>query len=299
MRGEVQVIHSYNIDKAKWDRCVTGSANALIYANSTWLDHLADNWAGIVLNDYQAVMPVAWRKKWGIRYSYHVPFIQQLGIFSLAGNEDMKQFSDVLTSFCRYGVYPFNYANKVDAATAHTNFVLTLDRKNDELISGFSADVVQNIRKAERGELQYKPVKFDDAITIFREMIGLKTGVADEDFRRVWKLCGYLEKRGNLIVRAAIGRAGETLAVALLPNDGRRLYNIMNTALPEGRKAEANYFLLWEIWKEFESSGLVFDFEGSDIPGVREFYRKFGASNQPYFRLGFNRLPWPLKILRK
>jgi hypothetical protein len=63
----------------KWDRCINESSNALIYGTTTYLDHLADHWPGIVLNDYEMVMPVAWRKKLGIRYCYHVPFIQQFG----------------------------------------------------------------------------------------------------------------------------------------------------------------------------------------------------------------------------
>jgi hypothetical protein len=51
----------------------------------------------------------------------------------------------------------------------------------------------------------------------------------------------------------------------------------MNSTLPEGKKKEANYFLLSRLWMEFEGSGMIFDFEGSDIPGVKEFYKKFGG----------------------
>ena len=52
MKNEIAIIPSYNIDREKWDRCVNDSSNAIIYASSMYLDHLADNWTGIVLNDY-------------------------------------------------------------------------------------------------------------------------------------------------------------------------------------------------------------------------------------------------------
>ena len=68
MRYEISIVPSYKIDRKKWDACITKSSNGLIYASSLYLDHLADNWSGIIANDYDTVMPVVWRKKMGIRY---------------------------------------------------------------------------------------------------------------------------------------------------------------------------------------------------------------------------------------
>lgn len=299
MRDEITLVPSFSINRDKWNHCVNACSNALVYATSPWLDHLADNWSGLVLNDYDAVMPVAWRKKWGIHYSYHVPFIQQLGIYSLSGNTVPARFTKALFSFCRYGSYPFNFSNEVSGADAHTNFVLSLDGSYEQIAKGFSTDVLQNIKRAENAGLLYQDGDIDEAVDVFRELYSERFGEFEEPFQRLWKLCGYLSESGNLVVRSVRKPNGELLAAALLPKDGRRVYNILNSTSPEGKRVEANYFLLSQIWKEFERSGLLFDFEGSDIPGVREFYRKFGAVNQPYLRLGFNRLPWPIKFLKK
>jgi len=62
------------IDKVKWDACIRHSMNRLIYAESVYLDHMAVNWDAIVLNDYEAVMPLPWKKKLGIRYLYQPSF---------------------------------------------------------------------------------------------------------------------------------------------------------------------------------------------------------------------------------
>jgi hypothetical protein len=77
------------------------------------------------------------------------------------------------------------------------------------------------------------------------------------------------------------------------------LYNLMNSTTNAGRKTGANHFLFDEIFKEFAASNLVFDFEGSDIPGVKIFYEKFGAANQPYYRLHFNKLPPLIKWIKQ
>jgi hypothetical protein len=72
----------------------------------------------------------------------------------------------------------------------------------------------------------------------------------------------------------------------------------MNCTTLEGRKTEANHFLFDSILKEFAGSSLLFDFEGSDISGVKNFYEKFGTTNQPYCKLHFNNLPKVIKWIK-
>lgn len=298
MRDEIALIHSPEIDRSKWDACISSASNSLIYATSSWLDHLADNWSGLILNDYEAVMPVTWRKKYGIRYCYHVPFVQQLGIYGLRANTDGARFAKALLPFCRYGTYPFNYANSGMGDVPRTNFVLPLDRSYGEISVAFSGDVLQNIRRAENNGLHYEKATRQEGIEAYRDLYSDRIMVSDDTFSRMGKLCEFLSEGGNLIGRKAISANGEVLAIALLPSYGGRLYNIMNSTFPAGKKLEANYFLLSQLWKEHQLSGMVFDFEGSDIPGVKAFYRKFGATDQPYFHWRFNHLPWPLKMFK-
>nr|MBU9937149.1 hypothetical protein [Ferruginibacter sp.] len=69
------------IDKPKWDACIDGAYNGLIYAYSFYLDSMAKHWDALVLNDYEAVMPLTWNKKYGIHYLYQPPFTACLGVF--------------------------------------------------------------------------------------------------------------------------------------------------------------------------------------------------------------------------
>jgi hypothetical protein len=299
MRNEIEIIHSYNIDREKWDRCVNESSNAMIYAGSAYLDHLADNWTGLVVNDYEQVMPVAWRKKFGIRYSYQIPFLQQLGIFCGKKFPDENLFLKALFSVCRYGDYPFNFGNSIGGLESFVNFILPLDESYEEISKRFSVDVIQNIRRAAALELDYQKGEIGEAIYHYKRLYGRQTGVSDEQFEKFRKLCIFIGKNDKIIVRKVSSSGGSLLAIALLPADNKRIYNVMNSTLPDGKSSEANYYLLSRLWMEFEGTGMIFDFEGSDIPGVKEFYRKFGGVNQPYQKLHFNRLPWPVNLLRK
>ena len=73
----------------------------------------------------------------------------------------------------------------------------------------------------------------------------------------------------------------------------------MNTTTLKGRKTEANYFLIAQVLREWAGNDLLFDFEGSEIPGVALFYEKFGAQLQPYFHWHHNQLPPLLKWIKR
>ena len=62
MTGQIQYLQRQKINISKWDRCITMSGNGLIYGYSWWLDEMAENWDALVLNDYEAIMPLIWRE---------------------------------------------------------------------------------------------------------------------------------------------------------------------------------------------------------------------------------------------
>ncbi|MDP4600608.1 MAG: hypothetical protein NWS84_05650, partial [Polaribacter sp.] len=70
------------LDVEKYDLCIENSIQSRIYAFSWYLDIVADHWDVLVLNDYEAVMPLPWKKKFGLKYITQPYFCQQLGIFS-------------------------------------------------------------------------------------------------------------------------------------------------------------------------------------------------------------------------
>src|SRR5919107_951083 len=80
-QNQIRYISRSEIDTLKWDRCIQQAANGLIYGYTVYLDNMAAHWDGLVLNDYEAVMPLTWNKKYGFYYIYQ-PFLSAaLGVF--------------------------------------------------------------------------------------------------------------------------------------------------------------------------------------------------------------------------
>lgn len=299
-RPQIDIIPSHNIDGQKWNNCIESSSSPLIYAYTYYPDHMADNWHGIIINDYEAVMPVPWRKKYGIHYCYDAPFVQQLGCFAANGKDYTNLFTENLLKFCRYGDYNFNFQNNVSAAKQCTNYILDLSAGYENISKNYKDDLLNNLRKASKQSLHYAPGDHITAIAVYKELYGVRMpSISEKDYASFSRLCNYLQKRNSAVVRKVTDENNELLAIALLLKDKNRLYNLINSTTAAGRKAEANHFLFDEIFKEFAGSNLLFDFEGSDIPGVKSFYEKFGAVNQPYSRWHFNELPLFIKWLKK
>ena len=80
----IQYLPHAQINKTKWDACIAAAPNGLIYAHSWYLDEIIETWDALVMNDYESVMPLPYRKKYGVLYLFHPPFVAQLGLF---GNE--------------------------------------------------------------------------------------------------------------------------------------------------------------------------------------------------------------------
>src|ERR1700692_3437990 len=70
------------IDKRRWDEAIDRAFNGMIYAKSWYLDIVSPQWDALVSDDYRAVMPLTWRRKFGVYYLYQPFFTQQLGVFT-------------------------------------------------------------------------------------------------------------------------------------------------------------------------------------------------------------------------
>jgi hypothetical protein len=296
---KITYIKHADIDKEKWDRCIDQSANGLIYAHSFYLDSMSENWDALVQMDYEAVMPLTWKKKFGIFYLHQPAFTQQLGIF---GNNSWNE--NVIESFLNmaFKCFPFveinlNFGNIYKKATKQKcNLILPLNHSFEEIQKKFRKDFV---KKTIKSDLMYLPSNdFEDAILLFQKSNSKKISLSKNNYERFTQLCYLMSENGDLIVRKVTTREGELLSTAILFKDLKRIYYILSTTSEQGRKQQANYFLLYHVIKEFSERDLIFDFEGSEIQSIKAFFKKFGAVEQIYPFVRMNNLPFLQKQIK-
>lgn len=76
----IRVIKREAVEDEKWDGCVAASANGSAFVSTWFLDLICDDWEAIVLDDYDAVMPLPLRRQMGLKQVYHPSLLPYSGI---------------------------------------------------------------------------------------------------------------------------------------------------------------------------------------------------------------------------
>lgn len=307
---EIAYLTYQQINKSKWDACINKSINKLIYAESFYLDTITDNWDAIVLNDYEAVMPLIWKKKFGIKYLYQPAFFQQGGIFSSKQlqNEILQAFITTASQHFKFGEFTLNHLNLslntggLFTLKKRNNFIFQLGDSFNNISKGYSPYIKQRLKRVEKFKLQYSASKdYKKAINIYKKLY--KERLPDfkkKDYDNFENICTHYFNLNRLFVREVWSTDENTmLACVVLLKDENRLYNIASSIFPEGKKMLANYFLYDNIIKEFAEENIILDFEGSDVPGIAYFYKNWASANQQYPFIKWNLLPAPIKLIKR
>ncbi len=303
-KNSIHIIPSAEIDSTKWNEKIEIEENGLIYSTTTYLNTLTNDWCGVVVNDYEVIAAVPFRKKGFIQYCYTPNFIQQLGLIGPVNKETAKEIIATIKKKFRYGSMQFNFLNNptllFDTYVEKTNFILQLNKSFEEISMEYRKDLKGNLEKCKYQLLVYiKSINCETAIELYKGQYGIKMkNVNNSDYQMLIQYCKKnIQKKEQCFTRAIVNADDEILAIALLFKDEKRLYNIANTVTPKGRALFANHLLLSNIIEEFSKQELLFDFEGSMIPGIAAFYSAFGATQEAYFTHHYNNLPFPLSII--
>ncbi len=287
----IRIIPNHEIDREKWDQYIHDSLNGLIYAHSVYLDHMSEGWCALMDEESGSMMPLPLKRKFGITYSYQPPFVQQLGVFSKKelNQELIKSFLQRATGISKSVNLYLNFANSYPYTKERCNYILHLNRPFANIRKQFRDDL---ILKPLSLNLKYSESSVDEVLALYKEQILFtkNKNLSKESLNQFEKLSKSFLIPSEAFTRKVISPAGKTLSAALFFLDKRRIYYIMSANSTEGRTSSANAFLLHEAIREYAGKDMIFDFEGSEIPGVKFFFEKFSPLNQPYFQFTSNRL---------
>lgn len=289
--NNIRFLKRKEIDTQQWNGLINSSANSLPYALAWYLDAVAENWGGMVLNDFEAVMPLVWLRKFGIKCLYQPYYCQQLGVFS---PEPVS--AGVYSSFLNAAAGNFPYINinlNPSAALVANEFALA-QKKN--LLLALDKDYIL-LQKQYTGNHRRNIVKAGKAGLSFSNQCGLKAfqnfylqnvNRAKENFKprheKIFKkLTQTLTGNGQGVVYIATDSDNQLLAAIMLVAHKNRLTGIINSSSDAGKKQGAMHFLFDQIIQKFSASGLTLDFEGSSIATIARFYEGFGASEEIFY----------------
>jgi len=291
------------IDAVKYDNCVENAINSRIYAFSWYLDIVADNWDVLVLNDYDAVMPLPWRRKYFIKYVYPPCWTQQLGVFSinLISENLVQDFINAIPNRFKKVTIQFNSNNSISKeGQKKVNYVLFLDVSYDDIYKKYRKDRKDRLKKIiKENRISIGKVDVSEIIKLFEKNYQEKKILPVKDYKKLEKLASVLLSKGKIELEGVYNMNLELISGAIFLKDEKRVTYLFSASSLEGKKRQSSTLLINTMIKKNSDSHFIFDFEGSMIPGIASFYKSFGAERECYNNLRYNNFPSFLKLLKK
>lgn len=291
-----------NIDKKRWDECIDDSANHLIYGYSWYLDMVCENWDALVTDDYSAVFPLPYKKKFGVQYIYPPIFTQQLGMFyKKSCRFSIDDFLNNIPSKFRFIEIYLSSANlpKNSEVKSRNNYFIYLGNQYSDIRNNYSTRLKRNLKKAEQFDLTITPhADIIKILDIFRENKGDDLGLySDSEYKFFRRLFYSLEHKGHARSWGAYNKRNELIGGVIFFFDQKSAILIFSGLNEEGKTSRAMPKLIDHIISQYSGTELYLDFEGSMQEGLAHFYSSFGAELQHYWYYKKNRLPKVFRIL--
>jgi len=299
--AQLQYKRRHEIDNDKWNLCIETAPNGLIYAYSFYLDGTADNWDALILNDYEAVMPLPWRKKFGFYYLYQPFFSAQLGVFGNNMNANLvENFLKAIPSKFKLWEFSLNHQNifqlKRFRLFERVNFVLPLNEAYESLYTNYRENIKRNIKKSvQYGCHKKTDFDIDNVIELSRQQ---KHIASENEFQKFKNLYSLLKDKAASKTYGIFSDKNELIASCVFTYSHNRAYYILVGNHPNGRTLGASHALIDAFIKDHAGQDLKLDFEGSDIKNLAFFYSSFGAVEEKYAAIKVNALPWYIKWMK-
>lgn len=270
------------IDFKKYRACLGKSQQYIFFAEQKYLEILiGENWEILVYDDYIAVMPVYVKKKMGIDFVLMPLQTQQLGIFSQKDNPQLNEkFLDFFKRHYHIVQYSFNSKNHfISKLTERANFYLP-KLSYQETKKNYSVHRRRNVRITESliDKISFK--ENADLLSckdfFLKNVLGAKEAVKKIFFENMLNLRknGFLEVFDLYFDNQLVSQA-----YILNTPDEAFLINFINDR--DFLQNNTSSLLLDRIF-QMMSAEKVFNFHGSSIPAIADFYKRFGALEQHY-----------------
>ena len=280
------------MDQTKWDQCIENSLNGLPYAYFRYLNIASDeNWDALVLDDYEAVFPLPFKNRVVFKQIYQPFFVQQLGLFFTKPDQEnqLHYFINAIPSHFRKINLHLNTKNpalesflKVKHKVTHH---IDLNKTYTELAQQYSTNTKRNLKKAASSNLKIvQNIMPAELIYYRKKYLGkeFRGTQSDSDQNRLQKLMEMLLSINKGYITGVSDENNELLSLAFFIKSNGHLIFLSAVSSDIGKEKQAMTFLIDHNLRTYAGTDLIFDFEGSMIPGLARYYKGFGGIEKEF-----------------
>ena len=300
----IKYIQREHLDEEKYNDCIENSIQSNSYAFSWYLDIVCDNWDVLVLDDYEAVMPIPWRKKYGIKYVYPPLWVLQLGVYSNEAINENEFLTHLFSTF-KFVELRMNTHNNFELYSEFLQLKqcqkLVLNTTYSSILSKYRKDRKKDLQKATKADLIEKWNDHpSNLIELFKNNIGKRTpNIKENDYQNLEKLIAICIQKKVGEILAVYDKKNKLVASVFLLKHKNSITKLISSTNLKDRKNGANTFLIDRVIFKYHKDFSVFNFGGSSIKSVASFSKSFGAETEKYHQLKMNKLPKVLQLFKK
>jgi hypothetical protein len=301
----INYVKRKDLDVVKYDYCIENAIQSRMYAYSWYLDIVADNWDVLILNDYEAVMPIPWKRKYGIKYVYPLLWVLELGVFYADNKTKIAAFLATLFNKFRFVESKLNstekFISRKNQLVGKQFQTLSLKEVYPAIYSKYRKDRKKDIRKAVHLDLIEKWNDIPDKlIVLFKNNVGKRTpNILEHDYtilenlmlacleRKVGEILSIYDKNSNLVASGFFIKHKDVVTILVSSTDFKN------------RNNGANTFLIDRAIFKFQKNFNTFNFGGSSIKSIAKYFLSFGAKTEDYQQVKYNKLPFLLRFFKK
>jgi hypothetical protein len=299
----IRYLKHHEIDKAKWDKCCSNAGNRFWFCKSWFLDLVSPNWHGIVSDNYETIMAVPVKRKFGINYIIQPFMMPQGGIVATSklSPQDIHSFIQKIPSIYKYVNLFLNFSNIPFESklikNIRKNHYLKLNLPYSALRKNYSERVRVNMKTAIKSGNTVE--EFGDLSVFIQFYKQYSTWLSPSQIDRHLKLVHTcFEKKTGRILLTQIG-SNEITSGAFFFIEDKQVIVVLAFSSPRGKETCSMNLLYDKIISLYAEIDYEVDFTGSSMPGVAHFLEGFGAKSDSYPHICINNLPWYLKLFKK
>ena len=305
----IRLVKHGDIDAARWNETVGASGFPTVFCTYEMLDALVGDatWNALVMDDYDYVMPLPERSKFGVHYVYSPFFVSQMGIFSAkpVTAQITSDFFNALPSADKHVDLLLNQSNATDFIDSYTislvTHTLALDKDYQDLSSAYSQNTRRNVKAARKSDLVLKSdeVGVEQIVRLFQENRGQRKEVRfkPKDYEILTQAASVLKSQGLLEILSVHTREGQLIAGALMVRDFQRYRFWFSGRDAQFADQKAMFFLLDEFINRHAGTPFLLDFNGSMNENVARLYKGFGGQPLPIKMISYSRqMYWNLLL---
>lgn len=283
--------------------------DALSSANSiTWDVALSRSKEGAII----AAWPYFSGTKLGMNISLSPVLASYLGIWIDYPDEDWKEetrqsyqntiVKDLISQIPEFHLMKQNFTPKFDNwkelywagynQTTHYTYILDDIKDHDKIFAGFKSNLRNSIKKLGHSFSIGETNDLSAFYEINKKSWSVQGDSIPYTLDYLQKLDDALVNNGNRYIRLIKDQDNNIVAGTYIVRDNHTAYNLMLGTDPKYRNSRAAEILLWDVIQEMSNHVDQFDFEGSMIEGVSQFFKAFGGRQQPYSVISQSKNKW-------